>query len=127
MLHACIIRDADKLDNCRVKLEEKIEVLLGCSPEEAGSQAISAEVWKECLEHSSIHSNIRKTKMDYWVSYMAYFFDINYSETCEIILENHYADKIIKRISYSNSDTEQKMGELYDMVITYLKNNTASK
>lgn len=127
LLHACIIRDADKLDNCRVKLDEKIEVLLGCSPEEAGSQAVSAEVWKECLKHSSIHSGIRKTKIDYWVSYMAYFFDINYPETCEIILENHYTDKIIKRIPYSNLDTEQKMRELYDMMITYLKNNTASK
>lgn len=127
LLHACIIRDADKLDNCRVKLDEKIEVLLGCSPEEAGNQMISTEVWKECLEQSSIHSINRKTKMDYWVSYVAYFFDINYSETCEIILENRYVDKIIRRIPYSNPDTEQKMWKLGNMVTTYLKDNTVSK
>lgn len=125
LLHACIIRDADKLDNCRVKLDEKIEVLLGCSKEEAGSQAVSPEVWKECLKRSSIHSANRKTKMDYWVSYIAYFFDINYPETCEIILENGYVDKIIERIPYSNRDTEQKMRELYDSVITYLKDRTS--
>lgn len=126
LLHARLIRDADKLDNCRVKLDEKVEVLLGCSPEEAGSQTISPEVWKECLEQSSIHSSSRKTKMDYWVSYIAYFFDINFPETCKIILENYYVDKIIERIPYSNMDTKQKMCELKGMVITYLESNAAS-
>ena len=29
--------DADKLDNCRVKLEEPVEVLLGCTAEEVGT------------------------------------------------------------------------------------------
>ena len=29
LLHAKLIRDADKLDNCRVKLEESMETLLG--------------------------------------------------------------------------------------------------
>lgn len=122
MLHARIIRDADKLDNCRVKLEEKVEVLLGCSPEEAGSQDISPEVWRECLVQSSIHSFSRKTKMDYWVSYVAYFFDINYPETCEIILENHYVDKIIDRIPYGNPETERKMKELKGMLTAFLQN-----
>ncbi len=123
LLHARIIRDADKLDNCRVKLEEKMEVMLECSPEEVGSQAISPEVWRACLEHSSIHAASRKTKIDYWISYIAYFFDINYRETCEIILENHYVDKIIERIPYSNPDTERKMRELKGMLTAYLKNS----
>lgn len=121
MLHACILRDADKLDNCRVKLEEPVEVLLDCTPEEAGSQYISQEVWQECMKLSSVHSMIRKTKIDYWVSYIAYFFDINYAETCEIILENNYVDRIMGRIPYSNRETEQRMKELYDKVILSLK------
>ncbi len=125
LLHARIIRDADKVDNCRVKLEEKIEVLIGCSPKEAGSQFISPEVWGECLDHSSIHAHIRKTKMDYWVSYVAYFFDINYPESCEIILENRYVDRIINRIPYSNPDTERKMRKLHEMLTAYLESRTS--
>src|SRR5699024_993463 len=73
LLHVQLIRDADKLDNCRVKLEEPIEVLLGCTSEEVGRQDISPEVWEECLAHTSVHLEKRKTKMDYWVSYVAYF------------------------------------------------------
>lgn len=127
LLHACLIRDADKLDNCRVKLDEKMEVMIDCSAKEAGSQAISEEVWNECLEQSSIHAMLRKTKMDYWVSYIAYFYDINYPETCEIILENHFVDRIIGRIPYSNSDTERKMRRLKEMLLAWLKDKAASE
>ena len=57
---------------------------------EAGSQEISASTWEECMGEKSIHSANRKTKMDYWVSYVAYFYDIYFPESAEIILENHY-------------------------------------
>ncbi len=121
LLHARIIRDADKLDNCRVKLEDRIEVLLGCSAEEAGSQEISAQTWAECEKRRSIHSSNRRTRMDYWVSYIAYFFDINYSASSEIILENDYVDRIIRRIPYSNRETEEKMWILRDLVMESLR------
>ena len=52
-MHAELIRDADKLDNCRVKLEERVEVLLGgASAKEAGAQEISQRVW----EHVSMNA-----------------------------------------------------------------------
>lgn len=115
-LHACIIRDADKLDNCRVKLEETVEVLLGCSAEEAGKQEISEAVWEDCLAGRSILSSNRKTAMDYWVSYIAYFYDINFPETYEIIRQNHYVERIINRIPYGNPETKQKMMKLKEML-----------
>lgn len=120
LLHAGIIRDADKLDNCRVKLEESIEVLLGTTAEEVGAQSISEEVWRQCLERKSILSETRKTRMDYWVSYIAYFFDINYPETFEIIKEKQYVDRLISRIPYSNPDTEEKMKKLRENMICYM-------
>lgn len=125
LLHARMIRDADKLDNCRVKLEDKIEVLLGCGADEAGSQEISQATWEECLEGKSIHSANRKTKMDYWVSYVAYFFDINFPATAEIILENQYPDRIVLRIPYSNPDTERKMRLLAGWVREFLQKKAA--
>lgn len=121
LLQAQIIRDADKLDNCRVKLEDPVEVLLGCSAEEAGAQEISEQVWRDCLQHRSVLSAHRKTKMDYWVSYVAYFFDVYFGETCKIILENRYPEKIIERIPYTNSDTQTKMRMLYEMIEKSMK------
>lgn len=126
LLHACILRDADKLDNCRVKLEESVEVLLGCSPEAVGCQSISPQVWHECLNHCAIHSANRRTKMDYWVSYIAYFFDINYAETCNMILENDYVSRLVHRIPYSNRETAKMMERLEEMIIHELRLRTAN-
>lgn len=121
LMHARLIRDADKLDNCRVKLEDRIEVLLGCSGEEAGRQEISEEIWQECRNKRSVHLEKRKTKIDYWVSYIAYFFDLNFAASAEIVREKQYVRKIIQRIPYTNPDTEKKMKELGEMVTDYLE------
>lgn len=121
LLHVQLIRDADKLDNCRVKLEEPIEVLLGCTAEEVGRQDISPEVWKECQARTSVHLEKRKTKMDYWVSYVAYFFDIAYKETVDIIREERYVERVIGRIPYENPETAQKMKELRGIVESYFE------
>lgn len=121
LLHARLIRDADKLDNCRVKLEESIEVLLGASGEFVGKSDISLQVWESCLRKESVLSCDRQTLMDYWVSYIAYFFDINFAETFAIIQEEGYVDKIIERIPYGNVNTQDKMRTLSLIVKKYIK------
>lgn len=122
LLHAQIIRDADKLDNCRVKLEENVQTMLGITEDEAGTFTISEEVWRDCLNKRSVLASARKTPMDYWVSYVAYFYDIYFKETMEIIMENNYISKIIHRIPYTNADTAEKMGLLETMLLEHGKN-----
>lgn len=112
LLHAKIIRDADKLDNCRVKLEDSIETLLDTSAEDVGSQFISDKVYESCMRGEAVLSADRKTKMDYWVSYVAYFYDLNFNETWSIVRENQYVSRIIHRIPYSNENTREKMAEI---------------
>ena len=116
LMHARIIRDADKLDNCRVKLEDPIETMLGVSAEEVGKTKISPEVMEQVYRKESILSQTRKTKMDYWVSYLAYFFDINYEATFQIIREQNYVDRLINRIPYSNPETMAKMEEVRSII-----------
>lgn len=120
-LQASLIRDADKLDNCRVKLEESIEVLLGTDAETVGSQCITDKIWQTCLERRSILSADRVTKMDYWVSYIAYFFDINFPATAEVILEKEYIPQIVGRIPCSNADTREKMEMLEQMAVEHME------
>lgn len=112
LLHARLIRDADKLDNCRVKLEDSIETITDISKEEVGKQEISEKVFQDCMSGKSIFSADRKTKMDYWVSYVAYFNDINFKESLEIIKEQNYVSRIIHRIPYTNKNTAEKMREI---------------
>ena len=122
-MHAELIRDADKLDNCRVKLEERVEVLLGgASAKEAGAQEISQRVWEACLNERSVLSEDRKTNLDYWVSYIAYFFDIYFTETLQIIQEHSYVEKIVDRIPCENIISNERMQELKNHVIKYIMN-----
>lgn len=61
------------------------------------------------FENKCILSADRVTQMDYWVSYIVYFFDINFKESFDIIAENDYLNRIIDRISYSNPVTKEQM------------------
>ena len=124
LMHARIIRDADKLDNCRVKLEDTIETILGVSAEEVGKDSVSPEVMAQFRRKESILSSTRRTKMDYWLSYLAYFFDINYTVSWDIIREHDYVTRLIDRIPYSNPQTRMQMDEVRTTLYAYMKNFT---
>lgn len=122
LLHARLIRDADKLDNCRVKLEEPVETLLGVPLKEAGKGKITDGVWEDCLSEKSVLSSKRVTKPDYWASYIAQLYDVNFSPTFSIVLENHYLEKMIWRLSYEDTETKAKMELLARNLESFMKN-----
>lgn len=126
LLHARIIRDADKLDNCRVKLEDDFETFLGVPAEKVSSSVITPKVCMDALAGKSILSADRVTPMDYWVSYMAYFYDLNFRESLDIVKENDYVRRMIHRIPYRDSDTQRTMEELEERLIRYV-NGTEGK
>ena len=121
LFHAKLIRDADKLDNCRVKLEASIEAMLGVSEEAAGEGLISPKVWESCLRRESVLSADRQVPVDYWVSYLAQYYDINFPETCKIIEEEDYITRIADRIRYQEQDTRDKIRILTEDLKRYLE------
>ena len=120
LLHARIIRDADKLDNCRVKLEDEFETFLEASAEEVSASVISPKVWEDVLSGKSILSSDRMTPMDYWVSYLAYFYDLNFRESLDIVEENDYVRRLIHRIPYFHAETRRMMEELEERLVRYV-------
>ena len=124
LMHARIIRDADKLDNCRVKLEDTIETILGISAEEVGKTSVSPRVMEQFRRKESILSSTRRTAMDYWLSYLAYFFDINYKVSWDIIREHDYVTRLIGRIPYSDPKARVQMDEARRSLHEYMKNFT---
>lgn len=124
LLHARLIRDADKLDNCRVKLEESMETLLDVDEKTVGEGKISDRVWQSCMEQKPVLSSDRITKVDYWVSYVAQYFDINFPQTFQIMKEHDYIKKIVDRIPYAQQDTREKMNILERKMETYMDTRT---
>ena len=109
LLHAKLIRDADKLDNCRVKLEESMETLLGVNEKGVGEGVIAPKVWESCMAKESVLSSDRVSKVDYWISYIAQYYDINFPETYEIMREHDYVKRIMDRVPYALSETQEKI------------------
>lgn len=120
LLHARIIRDADKLDNCRVKLADDLMTFMGADAGEIGSAVISEKIRKDALEGKSILSADRVTLIDYWVSYLAYFYDLNFRESLDIAEENDYVRRIIHRIPYTELHTKKTMEELEKRLVRYV-------
>lgn len=120
LLQARIIRDADKLDNCRVKLDESVKAMLGVSEEEAGAGHISPKVWESCLKKESVLSEDRVTPVDFWVSYVAQYYDLNFKETWSIMKEQNYISRIINRLNYKEPDTKKKMEILEKQMEDYM-------
>ena len=94
--------------------------MLGVSAEEVGRTMITPEIMQQFEAQMSVRSETRKTKMDYWMSYLAYFYDINFNVTYEMIEENHFVDKLVKRIPYEDSETAETMEKVRQELNTYI-------
>ena len=121
--HARIIRDADKLDNFRVKKEEKIEEIFPgkvTKIEEINDLLISEKVYETVLKNECVDVNDRIYPLDYFICILAFTFDINFKETFKIIKENDYINVLIDKFNYTNTDTANKMEEIRKIINEYI-------
>lgn len=125
-LHAQIIRDADKLDNFRVKDTEKIETLFDTPEEIVAGEEITPVILETVRRHSCVLSRDRVTHMDCWVSYLAFIFDLNFSASFRWILHRDYMNRNIDKISYKNPKTKENMEEIREICNAYLNLHAAN-
>lgn len=93
---------------------------MNASAQEIGEQKITEKVRDDILKGKSILSSDRITDMDFWVSYLAYFYDLNFKESLEIVKENNYVGKIAGRIPYSNPETKATMRKISEELEKYI-------
>ena len=53
---------------------------------------------------------------------LAYIFDINFKQSYEIIRENDYINRIIKRFNFEDLKTKEKVKELIAELNNYINN-----
>lgn len=121
-MHCKIIRDSDKLDNFRVKQEDKFEDMFPkiYNSETINYENISIKVYKDFMQHKCIKLEDRKTIIDYWVCVIAFIFDLNFNISLQYVKENKYIDILIDRIKYKNDSTKQKMDDIRKCAKEYI-------
>ena len=88
ILHAKIIRDADKTDIFSVLVSGDNKAIW--EKADLSDDKISDEIYREFIEEKRINYKERKTSADILVSHFCYVYDLNFPETREIIKENKY-------------------------------------
>lgn len=123
LLHSKIIRDADKLDNFRVKETEHFKNIFPgkYNPETLEYETISDRIYEDILNHKCIKITDRKTQIDFWAGIIAFIFDLNFDVSLKYIYDKNYVDILIDRIEYKNADTKEKMEIIRKDVKEYLR------
>ena len=124
-LHSMLIRDADKLDNFRVKEQDSIHAMLDVEAEELGAEAISDHILTSFLNRCPIKNADRVTHMDMWISSLGYIYDLNFPESRRIVAGRGTIDKLIDRVPYSNEATRRKMELIRQAAWNFLSESAA--
>ncbi len=123
LLQAKIIRDADKLDNFRVKKEEKIEAIFPGrvkSKEDMENSKLSDKVYETVKKEKCVDIHDRDTLLDYWVCVLAFIFDLNFKETCEMVKDNDYVNILIDRFNYNDLETKERMEDIRNIINNFI-------
>ena len=122
LLQCKIIRDADKLDNFRVKEKDKLEDIFPkiYNEKTINYETISEKVYEDFMQHKCIKLEDRKTIIDYWVCVIAFIFDLNFNISLQYVKENNYIDILVNRIEYKNDTTKQKMEDIRKCAKEYI-------
>ena len=112
-----LIRDVDKLDNYRIKEIESFEVLLNKTEEELEKEVISESVKEAIMNEELVLSKTRKTKLDFYMSWMAFVFDLHYDESVKYINDNDFIIRCASRLKPKDKDYDV----LIDKILEYVK------
>ncbi len=121
LLHAKIIRDADKTDIFRVCQDEDTQSFLYLwNKDEIENGTITEKIFQDFMNNKVIVNSQRITPIDFWISHLALIFDFNYVTGLKLIMENNLINKHIDKINYKNPETKEKMELIRSHSLNYV-------
>lgn len=109
LLHARIIRDADKTDIFRVRVEDDIRDIQAFEQKELEDSLVSDAVYETFLLHQCINRETVVTPADSWIAGAAMIFDYNFKPGLAILKREKRIDGMMQRVHFTNPETEEKM------------------
>lgn len=123
LLHSKIIRDADKIDNYRVKKDEKVEAIFPKrvnKKEDMEESKMSDKVYNTILDKKCVDIHDRVTPLDFWVCILAFTFDLNFDVSYKIVKENDYINVLVDRFKYRDEKTKNRMEKVRKIINRYI-------
>lgn len=94
---ALLIRDADKIDLFRVYAGylEHPEQIWQMSLKDLGSEEISPKVLEEALGEKLVHTEVKKTALDFFTGCLCQLFDFTYGPSLALVRQQGYFQELL--------------------------------
>lgn len=120
LVHAKIIRDADKTDILYILTFDEVKTIY--ETENMQKEKISDEIYREYLEDRKIDYGQRKSAADSSVGHFAYIFDFNFTYGLKYVEENQYLDKLYNRFKgFEDEKTKERYEKIYKLAKEYIR------
>ncbi len=121
LLHAKIIRDADKLDIYEVIIKANIEDSSWFKSENIDEEKLNNKMYEDFINQRPILYENMKNSVDQIVTWIAYIYDLNFPISLKIVKKNEYINKLVKKINYKDEQTKQRMEQIEKQAEEYIK------
>lgn len=118
LIHAKIIRDADKTDILYILTFDKTKTCYGI--EDFTDQKFTDEIYREFFEEKTINYANMKNEADILIAHFAYIFDFNYEYGLSVVKQNEYLEKMYKRYEFKDKETTEKYKNIYEEANKYI-------
>ncbi len=125
ILHAKIIRDADKLDIFNFISFEPKEVVY--ESDNIEKENFTPKVYNEFIETKDVNYSNMATHADILIAHFRYLYDLNFQYSFQNVEKNSYIDKLYTRIKFENPTTQEQLDNIYNNAKIFLKNYCIKK
>lgn len=119
LLHAKIIRDADKTDIIYMLTFYDMGTLYE-SPE-FSDEIMSDEIYREFIEDKIIDYKYMTNSVDNVIAHLAYIYDFYFEYGLKYIYDNKYLPKFYNRFSFKDKKTSERFNNAYKIAINYIQ------
>lgn len=116
-----LIRDADKCDIFRVFACEDLKDTMDATLEEVEEDEITDAVYECFMQHRCIDKMIRRTGLDKWIGFLAFFYDMNYDASIAYLMDKRYYRYQFDRADFKKEETRRKVAIILEELEDYIK------
>lgn len=117
LLHAKIIRDADKVDILYTVKIEPFTTLYEI--EDISNETISDDIYEDIINKKVGDYKKIKTNLDHWLVITQYIYDLNFDYSYHAIKNNIF--ECLNRIEYKNIETKERVENIKSIYKEYFK------
>ena len=115
-----ILRDADKIDILKVNVDFPLEEIYNVSTEVLYRGEVTPEVMESFDEEHAVLRSLKKTAVDNVVGHISLVYELVYPESCHIVKQQGYLDKLMSFES-KNPQTRKQFAHIREHMQAYLE------